>query len=88
MELVYPIYLDTPMMTAFLASLEGGISDETLVESKSADAKENTRSASFGAKLSGLLSSLADVEARGEIARTISENLLIAALRSNSRNAR
>jgi hypothetical protein len=50
--LVYPIYLDVPMMTAFLGSLEGGIVEEADVESKSKDAGEKLQQASIKAKLS------------------------------------
>ncbi len=34
MELVYPIYLDAPMMMAFLGSLKGGIAEEATIENK------------------------------------------------------
>lgn len=75
MELVYPIYLDTPMMTAFLASLEGGILEDTTVESKLADSQENARTGSLGAKVSNLLSNFVDAEAKGELAKKVSESL-------------
>lgn len=75
MELVYPIYLDTPMMNAFLASLEGGILEEANVETKTSKAKETTGKASFGAKVSGLISALADINAQADVSRKASDNL-------------
>ena len=73
-ELVYPIYLDTPMMTAFLASLEGGLVDETNVEEKSALGDEKNHSVKAGFNLSGILSGLIGVGADAELARKISED--------------
>jgi len=75
MELVYPIYLDTPMMMAFLASLEGGIIEEANLEGKTADAKERTAKASLQAKISGILSSFLTMEGGGEIGKKVSESL-------------
>jgi hypothetical protein len=75
MELVYPIYLDTPMMTAFLASLEGGLLEETTFESKLADAQESARTGAFSIKVANLLSNLVAPEARAELAKKVSESL-------------
>jgi len=47
MELVYPIYLDIPMMTTFLGSLQGGIIEETNIESKTSDTQEKKGNALF-----------------------------------------
>ena len=73
-ELVYPIYLDTPMMTAFLASLEGGLIDETSVEEKASSGNEKKRSVKTGLKFSGILSGLVGIGADAELARKISED--------------
>jgi hypothetical protein len=75
MELVYPIYLDTPMMNAFLASLEGGILEEANVESKTSKAKETSGKVSFGAKVSNVISALADINAQADLSRKVSDNL-------------
>ncbi len=75
MELVYPIYLDTPMMTAFLASLEGGILEEANVEGKTSKTKDTSGKVSFGAKVSGWISNLADINAQADISRQVSDNL-------------
>jgi hypothetical protein len=75
MALVYPVYLDTPMMTAFLASLEGGILEEANVEGKSADTKEKSGKASLSAKVSGLLTSVLSLEGGGDFSRKVSESL-------------
>jgi hypothetical protein len=56
MELVYPIYTDLVMMQAFLASLEGGLQDDTLVEDKTGGSKDLKASANVKAGLSSLLS--------------------------------
>lgn len=74
MELVYPIYLDTMMMTAFLASLEGGIIEEANIEGKTSDATKKTRKSSFGAKVSNLLSYVVDINAQAEFSKDSSEN--------------
>ena len=75
MELVYPIYLDTPMMTGFLASLEGGIVEEANLESKTGDAREKTASGSLGANVSSLLSGILGGGAEIGLARKVSESL-------------
>lgn len=75
MALVYPVYLDTPMMTAFLASLEGGIMEEANIEGKSGDTKEKSGKASLSSKVSGLLSSILSIEGGGEISKKVSESL-------------
>ena len=77
MELVYPIYLDIPMMTGFLASIEGGIVEEAEIESKSGDVKEKSTSASLKASISGMVSSIlgAGLNTGLDSSRKISENL-------------
>lgn len=75
MELVYPIYIDTPMMTSFLASLEGGYIEEATVEEKSASSKEKDKTAGGGAKLSGLLSSVLSLEAKAEASQKTNESV-------------
>src|SRR5262249_22892843 len=75
MALVYPIYLDTPMMTSFLASLEGGIMEETNIEGKTISAEEKARSASIGAKVSKLISGFIYLEGKGELAKKVSDTL-------------
>ncbi len=75
MPLVYPIYLDTPMMMGFLASLEGGIIEELNLESKVADTEERSGNASVRCKFSNILSLVMDVEGKGEFAKKFSELL-------------
>ena len=75
MELVYPIYLDVPMMTGFLASLEDGIIEEAELENRLGDSSE--KSGSTGAKLgsSGLLRGLLDISAGAEGAKKVAESV-------------
>lgn len=47
MALVYPVYLDVPMMTAFLASLEGGVVEEASVSHTASDSEERSTKASM-----------------------------------------
>ena len=75
MALVYPIYLDTPMMTAFLASLEGGIIEEADVEGKTVTSEERARSASIGAKVSKLITGFLDIEGKGELTKRVADSL-------------
>lgn len=75
MALVYPICIDNPMMTAFLASLEGGLIEETSFEDKSADGQEKTKTGSLSAKVAGLFSNVIDFEGKGEMTRKATENL-------------
>lgn len=75
MELVYPIYLDVPMMTAFLGSLEGGIVEEADVEGKRMDAGEKVQQASLKAKLSGLVSTLVNAEGGVELSKKLAESM-------------
>ncbi len=62
-------------MTAFLASLEGGLIEEANLESKTSDAQERARTASLTAKVSNLLTSFLDVEAKGELSKKVLETL-------------
>jgi hypothetical protein len=75
MALVYPIYLDTPMMTGFLASLEGGIVEEADLESKSGDSKEKSGNIALKAGVSNLLSGILGIGAEAELTRKVSESL-------------
>jgi hypothetical protein len=75
MELVYPIYLDVPMMTAFLGSLEGGIIEEADVEGKSTDAGEKIQQASIKAKLSGLISTFVSTEGGVDLSKKLAESV-------------
>lgn len=75
MELVYPIYLDTQMMTSFLASLKGGLIEEASVEGKTANVKQKAGKGSVGAKVSNLISAFVDASAQAEITGGIAENV-------------
>ena len=75
MELVYPIYLDTPMMTAFLASLEGGVAEEANIESKLTGSTEKSKKASFKVKVSELISSVIGASAEAELSKRVSDSL-------------
>ena len=75
MELVYPIYLDIPMMMGFLASLEGGILEEAEMESKSGDSKEKSASISLKANVSSILSTVLGAEAGGSGSKKVTENI-------------
>jgi hypothetical protein len=50
-QLIYAIYLDIEMMSGLLASLTGGIVEETSIENKSIDSTEQTRRAAISGQL-------------------------------------
>lgn len=75
LELVYPIYLDTPMMTAFLASLEGGLVEEADIQKRSGSVEERNRSLRGGFNISSLLSGIVGASADAELTRNISQDL-------------
>lgn len=75
MALVYPVYIDLPMMTAFLASLEGGVIEEADIEGKSSNVQERAKTGSLGAKVAGILSSIVDIEGKGEFAKKVNDSL-------------
>ena len=75
LHLVYPIYLDTPMMTGLLASLEGGLVREADLERKTGDTRETAADATLRAGASGLLSGLLEAGASANLASTVSESL-------------
>jgi len=75
MELVYPIYLDTPMLMAFLGSLRGGITEEAMINSKMQDTNEKAVNAQLRAKVSGMISSFLGAEADAGISKRAVENL-------------
>ena len=54
-DLIYPIYLDVPMMTSFLASIDNCIIESTEVETKNLDAEKNTKKGKLQAGISGVL---------------------------------
>lgn len=63
------------MMSAFLASLEGGFVEETNVEARTLDTQDKTQGLSVGAKLSGLLSNILGAELKGDLGQKVSEVL-------------
>lgn len=63
------------MMTAFLASLEGGFVDEASIESKTISTDERARSASIAARVSKLVSGFLDAEGKGELTKKIADSL-------------
>ncbi len=75
MELVYPIYLDVPMMTGFLASLEDGIIEEAELENRTGDSKEKSGSAAGKVASSGLLRGLLEVGGGLEAAKKVAESV-------------
>ena len=75
MALVYPIYLDTPMMTAFLASLQGGVIEEANIETRRGDAQDNSKKVGFSISASNLLANFFGVGAEAELTKKISESL-------------
>lgn len=75
MELVYPIYLDAPMLMTFLGSLRGGIAEEATIESKTQDTKEKAVKAQLRAKVSGMISSFLGVEGEADFSKKAVENL-------------
>lgn len=75
MRLVYPIYLDTLMMTGFLASIEGGLVEEADLERREGNAVERTSNASLKAGVSGLLSGIFSGGADAGLSREVSESL-------------
>lgn len=75
MELVYPIYLDAPMMMAFLGSLRGGIAEEATIENKMQDTKEKAVKAQIQAKVSGMISSVIGIEGGADLSKKAVESL-------------
>src|SRR5690625_1437159 len=75
MRLVYPIYLDTPMMTGSLASLPGGLLEQADLESRTFDAKERSTDMRAKGAFSGFLSNFISGEAEGGLVRRVSEDL-------------
>jgi hypothetical protein len=74
MELVYPIYLDAPMLMTFLGSLKGGIAEEATIESKTQGTKEKELKAQIQAKISGMLS-LVGIGGEADLCKKEVENL-------------
>lgn len=71
-ELVHPVYLDTPMMVSFVAALEGGVSYGA--ESTETQAQTDDRSRSGGGRLGiPLLSSLLSLDMSGRMASNTGE---------------
>lgn len=70
-DLVYPLYLDVPMMTSFVAALEDGIaygSDITQTSNRRRDvAAEGEGKARAGLPSMGIFASLLSLDARGKI---------------------
>ncbi|MBL7998619.1 MAG: hypothetical protein JNL32_08290 [Candidatus Kapabacteria bacterium] len=64
MKLIHPVYLDVPMLTAFIASLEDGIIEEKVVQSKQSNAKEKQAQAKLKGGMDTLLGFL---KAEGEL---------------------
>lgn len=74
-ELIYPIYLDTPMMTALLASMEGGIIEEAKVESKENEKQESDKGIKAKISTSSALLGLIKGELEGNSTKKISDSL-------------
>lgn len=73
-DLICPIYLDVPMMTSFLASIDNGIIESTEVEAKNFDAEKNTKKGKLQAGISGVFGIFkAGIE--GDISKEISSKL-------------
>lgn len=67
MALVYPIYLDIPMMTSFLASLEGGLIEEMNVEGKKSEDQSSNKKMGASLSTSNIFSNLLGVGVNAEI---------------------
>ena len=73
-DLIYPIYLDVPMMTSFLASIDNGIIESTEVETKNYDTEKNIKKGKLQAGISGVFGIFkAGIE--GDISKEISSKL-------------
>jgi hypothetical protein len=72
-QLIYAIYLDIEMMSGFLASLTGGIVEETSIENKSIDSTEQTRRAAISGQLLNKL--IGGIQAEGGLDKKIQESL-------------
>ena len=68
-KLVHPLYLDVPMMTSFLAAIEGGIAYDSNIKLKQGTQKEKGASgeAEAGVPKLGILSSVLNLSLRGKI---------------------
>jgi hypothetical protein len=73
-ELIYPIYLDVPMMTSFLASIDNGIIESTEVETKNLGSEKKAKKGKLHAGISGVLG-IFKAGIDGEISNEISTKL-------------
>jgi hypothetical protein len=76
-ELIYPIYLDVPMMTSFLASFEDGIVEEAEKEDKQVDSDKKNASGKLQATFSDVFKIFRaniDAEVSGESNNTLESN--------------
>lgn len=74
-ELTHPIYLDTPMMISFLATVDDGVSFSSEVAETVADTRKAAGEGSGEAKLPGLASLLGlSLSASGKYARESAED--------------
>jgi hypothetical protein len=74
-ELTHPIYLDTPMLVSFLATLDDGVSFSSEVAEKIADKRKSSGEGSGDARLPGLTSLLGlSLSASGKYAREKAED--------------
>lgn len=72
-DLIYPIYLDVPMMTSFLASAYNGVVDSMEVITKNDDTQKNSKKGKIHVGLSNFFGIKADVD--GEFSKEISTKL-------------
>ncbi|HEY9907855.1 MAG TPA: hypothetical protein V6D18_09605, partial [Thermosynechococcaceae cyanobacterium] len=77
-ELVHPLYLDVPMMTSFLAAIEGGIAYDSSIKLKQGTQREKGASGEGDAGIPklGIFSSVLSLSLRGKIESktTLDEN--------------
>ncbi len=71
-ELVYPLYLDTPMMIGFLAALEGGVTFDADVTRKGTRSSDVAGEVEGEGKVSGWLSTLANLGLRAKASGSLS----------------
>ena len=62
LELVHPLYLDTPLMIGFLAALEGGVAFDADVTRKGRESSDVAGEVEDESKISGWLSTLIQPE--------------------------
>jgi hypothetical protein len=88
-ELVYPLYLDVPMMTSFLAALEDGVAYGSDIVRIQQEQRDRSAEAGGGVSAPGVLSSLFNLDLRGRITgkATVGSNEEVTVIRKHTESS-